>query len=132
MPNPSTPNLRELHDTIVRKAAETIFRKQKVVINPTGNEVVSVGDSYPDLVVYEVLSLKPFIARNEPSMVGEVEVEDHITDEMVAKWKKIANLGIDKLILIIPETTKDDAIKKTKDIEDKIEIHTYNEKLFIR
>jgi len=131
MPSPTTPNLRELHDTIVRKAAETIFRKQKVVINPTGNEVVSVGDSYPDLVVYEVLSLKPFIARGEPSIVGEVEVADHITEEMVAKWKKIARLDIDKLILVIPERIKDDAMKKTKDIEDKIEIHTYNEKLFI-
>ena len=131
MPSPTAPNLLELHDTIVRKAAETIFRKQKVVINPTGNEVISVGDSYPDLVVYEVLSLKPFITRHEPSMVGEVEVADHITEEMVAKWKKMARLDIDKLILIVPERIKDDAMQKTKDIEDKIEIHTYNEKLFI-
>lgn len=131
MANPTTSDLRELHDTIVRRAAETIFRKQKVVINPTGNEVVSVGDSYPDLVVYEVLNLKPFITRNEPSMAGEVEVEDHITEEMVVKWKKIASLDIDKLILIIPETAKDDAIKKIKDIEHKIEIHTYDEELVI-
>ena len=131
MPHPTTSNLRELHDTIVRKAAVTIFRKQKVVINPTDNKVVSVGDSYPDLVIYEVLSIKPFIASHEPSMVGEVEVEDHVTEEMVAKWKKIANLDIDKLILIVPESAKDAAIKKTKDMEDKIEVHTYNEELYI-
>jgi hypothetical protein len=131
MPHPTTSNLRELHDTIVSKAAETIFRKQKVVINPTDNKVVSVGDSYPDLVIYEVLSIKPFIASHEPSMVGEVEVEDHVTEEMVAKWKKIANLDIDKLVLIVPESVKDAVIKKTKDVEDKIEVHTYNEKLYI-
>jgi hypothetical protein len=123
--------LQELHDKIVRKAAETIFRKNKVIINLTENKVACVGDIYPDLVVYEVLSIKPFATRERPSIIGEVEVEDHITDEMLAKWEKMANLDIDKLILIIPEKVKNDVMTKLKDFEDKIEIRTYNDKLYI-
>jgi hypothetical protein len=127
----TAPNLQELHDKVVKKAAETIFRKNKVVINLTENKVASVGDIYPDLVVYEVLSTRPFIASDKPSIIGQVEVGDYITEEMLAKWEKMANLDIDKLILIIPEKVKNDAMAKIKDI-DKIEIRTYNEKLYIR
>jgi hypothetical protein len=125
------PKLQELHDKIVRKAAETIFRKNKVVINLAENKVTSVGGIYPDLVVYEVLSIKPFVASDRPSIIGEVEVEDCITEEMLAKWETMANLDIDKLILILPEKVKNDVMAKTKDIEDKIEIRTYDEKLHI-
>lgn len=122
---------QELHNKIVKKAAETVFRKNKVVINLVENKVVSVGGIFPDLVVYEVLSIKPFVASDKPSTIAEVEVEDCITEEMLVKWKTMANLDIDKLILIIPEKVKKDAIAKIKDIEDKIEIRTYDEKLYI-
>jgi hypothetical protein len=127
----TTSKLQELHDNTVRKAAETIFRKNKVVINLNENKVVSVEGIYPDLVVYEVLSIKPFAASNKPSIIGEVEVENCITEDMLAKWEQMANLDIDKLVLIIPEKMKNDAMVKIKNIVDKIEIRTYNEKLYI-
>ncbi len=123
--------LRELHDKIVKKAAETVFRKNKVVINLAENKVVNVRGVFPDLVVYEVLRIKPFLASDKPSIIGEVEVEDCITEEMLAKWEEMTNLDIDKLVLIIPEKVRKDVMAKITDIKDKIEIHTYNEKLYI-
>ncbi|MGZ8875984.1 MAG: hypothetical protein ACXW1F_05780, partial [Halobacteriota archaeon] len=106
MPTQSSSKAEKLHDEVVRKASETLFKKYKVVTNIMGNKVASIDQVYPDLLVYDVYSVKPFVSSDTPTMISEVVVEDEVTDELVAKWLPLKNLNVDRIVLILPEKTR--------------------------
>lgn len=120
-----------LHDKVVRKAAQTIFRKYKVVTNTKGNRVVSINDAYPDLVVYDVYSVKPFLASKTPTVISQVEVEADVTDELIAKWAELESLDVDRIVLILPKKTRSRAEDALKKLGPKFEFRFFDEDLHI-
>ncbi len=121
----------ELHDEVVRKASETLFKKYKVVTNIMGNKVASIDEVYPDLLVYDVYSVKPFVSSDTPTMISEVVVEDEITDELVAKWLPLKNLNVDRIVLILPEKTRSAANNKLQELGPKFELRFFDDDLHI-
>ena len=120
-----------LHDKVVRKAGETIFKKYKVVMNITGKNVASIANVYPDLLAYDVYSVKPFLASDTPTLISEVEVGAEITDELVAKWLQLKSLDIDRIVLILPENTRSRAEDTLKKLGPKFELHFFDKDLRI-
>jgi uncharacterized protein YjaG (DUF416 family) len=120
-----------LHDEVVKKAGETIFKKYKVVMNITGKNVASIDDVYPDLLAYDVYSVKPFLASDTPTLISEVEVEAKITDELIAKWLQLKSLDVDRIVLILPEKTRHKAEDARKKLGPKFELHFFDKDLRI-
>jgi hypothetical protein len=120
-----------LHDRVVKKAAQTVFRKYKVVTNTKTNRVVSIGGVYPDLVAYDVYSVKPFLASETPTLIAQVEVEAVATDELVAKWAELEHLDVDRIVLILPKEMKNRAEEALKKLGPKFELHFFDEDLHI-
>jgi hypothetical protein len=120
-----------LHDTVVRKAAETLFKKYKVVMNIKGNNVAGIDDLYPDLLAYDVYSVKPFLSSDTPTVISEVVLEDEITDELVAKWLLLKGLNVDRIVLILPEKTRSTASDALKELGPKFELRFFDEELHI-
>lgn len=131
MPTQSSSRTEKLHDEVVRKASETLFKKYKVVTNIMGNKVASIDDVYPDLLVYDVYSVKPFVSSDTPTMISEVVVEDEITDELVAKWLPLKNLNVDRIVLILPEKTKSAANDTLQELGPKFELRFFDDDLHI-
>jgi hypothetical protein len=127
----SGSKVETLHDAVVRKAAETLFKKYKVVMNIKGNNVAGIDDVYPDLLVYDVYSVKPFLSSDTPTVISEVIVEDEITDELVAKWLPFKSLNIDRIVLILPEKTRSTASDALKQLGPKFELRFFDENLCI-
>lgn len=126
------PNSAEkLHDAVVKKAAETIFKKYKVVMNVMGNKVASIGEVYPDLLAYEVFSVKPFLASDVPAIIGMVETENVINQKLLDKWAQLKNLDVDKIVLILPVQMRDHADVLQQDLGPKFELHFYDHELHI-
>jgi len=121
-----------IHDKLVKKAGETIFRKFKVVMNIMGNNVASIDDVYPDLIAYDVYSVKPFLASETPTLICEVEVGAEITDELVAKWLQLNSLDVDRIVLILPENTRSGAEDALKKLGPKFELRFFDKDLRIR
>jgi hypothetical protein len=120
-----------LHDRVVKKAAQTVFRKYKVVTNTKTNRVVSIGVVYPDLVAYDVYSVKPFLASETPTLISQVEVEAVATDELVAKWAELEPLDVDRIVLILPKEMKNRAEEALKKLGAKFELRFFDEDLNI-
>jgi hypothetical protein len=120
-----------LHDKVVRKAAQTIFRKYKVVINTKGNRVVSINEVYPDLVAYDVYSVRPFLASDTPTLISQVEVEADVTDELVVKWAELEKLDIDRIVLILPEKARSGTEHLLKKLGPKFDLRFFDEDLYI-
>jgi hypothetical protein len=131
MSTPSSSKAEKLHDEVVRKASETLFKKYKVVMNIMGNNIASIDDVFPDLLVYEVYSVKPFMSSDTPSIISEVVVEDEITDELVAKWLPLKNLNVDRIVLILPEKTRSAANNTLRELGPKFELHFFDKDLHI-
>jgi hypothetical protein len=131
MPTQSGSKAEKLHDEVVRKASETLFKKYKVVTNIMGNKVASIDEVYPDLLVYDVYSVKPFVSSDTPTMISEVVVEDEITDELVAKWLPLKNLNVDRIVLILPEKTRSAANNKLQELGPKFELRFFDDDLHI-
>jgi len=131
MSTPSITKAEKLHDDVVRIAAETLFKKNKVVMNIMGNRVASIDEVYPDLLVYDVYSVKPFMASDTPTAISEVVVEDEITDELVSKWLSLKNLNVDRIVLILPEKTRSAANDALNDLGSKFELHFFDNDLHI-
>lgn len=131
MSTPSASKAETLHDEVVRKAAETIFKKYKVVMNIMGNNVASIDDVYPDLLAYDVYSVKPFLSSDTPTVISEVVVEDEITDELVAKWLQLKSLDVDRIVLIVPEKTRSTANDALGELGPKFELHFFDKDLHI-
>ncbi len=131
MPEKGPNNAEKLHDAVVQKAAETIFRKYKVVMNIAGRKVASVDDIYPDILAYEVFSVKPFLASDSPALIGIVETEDATTQQLLDKWGRLRDLAVDKIVLILPDTVKEyvDALQRT--LGSKFEFHFFDRELHI-
>jgi hypothetical protein len=127
----STSKAEVLHDRLVEKAAQTIFRKYKVVTNTKGNRVVSISGVFPDLVAYEVYSVKPFLASETPTLISQVEVEADVADQLVAKWAELENLGVDRIVLILPKKTRNEAEDALKRLGRKFELRFFDEDLHI-
>jgi len=127
----SASQAQVLHDRIVRKAGETIFKKYKVVMNITGKNVASISNVYPDLLAYDVYSVKPFLASDTPALISEVEVGAEITDELVAKWLQLKTLDVDRIVLIMPEKTRSRAEDTLKKLGPKFELHFFDKDLRI-
>jgi hypothetical protein len=127
----STSKAEVLHDRVVEKAAQTIFKKYKVVTNTKGNRVVSISGVFPDLVAYEVYSVKPFLASETPTLISQVEVEADVTDQLVAKWAKLENLDVDRIVLILPKKTRNEAEDALKRLGPKFELRFFDEDLHI-
>ena len=117
----SASQAEALHDEVVRKAGETIFKKYKVVMNIMGKNVASIANVYPDLLAYDVYSVKPFLASDTPTLISEVEVGAEITDELVAKWLQLKSLDVDRIVLILPEKTRSKAEDTLKKLGPKFE-----------
>ncbi|MGA2883653.1 MAG: hypothetical protein ABSE80_00610 [Halobacteriota archaeon] len=120
-----------IHDELVKKAGKTIFKKYKVVMNIAGKNVASIDEVYPDLLAYDVYSVKPFLASDTPTLISEVEVGVEITDELIAKWLQLKSLDVDRIVLILPEKTRhktEDALKK---LGPKFELHFFDKDLRI-
>jgi hypothetical protein len=131
MSTPSASKAETLHDEVVRKAAETIFKKYKVVMNTMGKKVVSIGEVYPDLLAYDVYSVKPFLSSDTPTVISEVVVEDEITDELVAKWLQLKSLDVDRIVLILPEKTRSRANDTLEELGPKYELRFFDKDLHI-
>lgn|GEM_PF-229659 len=127
----SASKAEAIHDEVVKKAGETIFRKYKVILNITGKNVASIDDVYPDLLAYDVYSVKPFIASSTPTLISEVEVEAEITDELVAKWLELKSLDVDRIVLILPEKTRNGAEEVVKKLGPKFELRFFDKDLRI-
>jgi hypothetical protein len=125
MSTPSNSKSEKLHDEVVRKASETLFKKYKVVMNIMGNKIASIDEVYPDLLVYDVYSVKPFLSSDTPTMIAEVVVDDDITDELVAEWLPLKNLNVDRIVLILPEKTRNAANDALKELGPKFELHFF-------
>jgi hypothetical protein len=119
------------HDRVVKKAAQTVFRKYKVITNTKTNRVVSIGGVYPDLVAYDVYSVKPFLASETPTLISQVEVEAVATDELVAKWAELENLDVDRIVLILPKEMKNRAEEALKKLGPKFELRFFDEDMHI-
>jgi len=120
-----------LHDRMVTRAAQTIFRKYKVITNTKGNRVVSISGVYPDLVAYDVYSVKPFLASETPTLIAQVEVEADVTDELLARWAKLENLDVGRIVLILPKKTRNQAEDALKKLGTKFELRFFDEDLHI-
>ena len=131
MSTPSASKAETLHDEVVRKAAETIFKKYKVVMNIMGNPVASIDDVYPDLLAYDVYSVKPFLSSDRPTVISEVVVEDEITDELVAKWLQLKSLDVDRIVLILPEITRSKANDALGQLGPKFDLYFFDKDLHI-
>jgi hypothetical protein len=131
MSTPSSPKAEKLHNEVVRKASETLFKKYKVVTNIMGNKVASIDDVYPDLLVYDVYSVKPFVSSDTPTIISEVVVEDEITDELVAKWLSLKSLNVDRIVLILPEKTRSVANNTLQELGPKFELLFFDDDLHI-
>jgi len=131
MSTPSRSKAEKLHDEVVRKAAETLFKKYKVVMNIMGNNIASIDDMFPDMLVYDVYNVKPFVSSETPTIISEVVVEDEITDELVAKLLPLKNLSVDRIVLILPEKTKSAANDALKELGSKFELHFFDNDLHI-
>jgi hypothetical protein len=131
MSTPSASKAETLHNEVVRKAAETIFKKYKVVMNIMGNKVASIDDVYPDLLAYEVYSVKPFLSSDTPTVISEVAVEGEITDELVAKWLQLKSLDVDRIVLILPEKTRSRANDMLEQLGPKYELRFFDKDLHI-
>jgi hypothetical protein len=129
MSTPSSSKAETLHDEVVRKASATLFKKYKVVTNIMGNKVASIGEVYPDLLAYDVYSVKPFMASDIPTIIAEVVVEDEITDELVAKWLPLKNLNVDRIFLILPEKTRSTANDTLRELGPKFELRFFDDDL---
>lgn len=129
MSTPSSSKAETLHDEVVRKASTTLFKKYKVVTNIMGNKVASIGEVYPDLLAYDVYSVKPFMASDIPTIIAEVAVEDEITDELVAKWLPLKNLDVDRIFLILPKKTRSTANDTLKALGPKFEFRFFDDDL---
>jgi len=127
----SASQVEALHDEVVRKAGETIFKKYKVVMNIMGKNVASIANVYPDLLAYDVYSVKPFLASDTPTLISEVEVGAEITDELVAKWLQLKSLDVDRIVLILPEKTRSKAEDTLKKLGPKFELHFFDKDLRI-
>ena len=131
MPELSASTAETLHDQVVRKAGETLFKKYKVVMNLAGKNVASIGDVYPDLLAYDVYSVKPFLASDTPTLISEVEVAAEITDELIAKWLQLNSLDVDRIVLILPEKTRNRADEARKKLGPKFELRFFDKDLRI-
>jgi len=131
MSTPSVSKAETIHDEVVRKAAETIFKKYKVVKNIMGNKVASIDDVYPDLLAYEVYSVKPFLSSDTPTVISEVAVEGEITDDLLAKWLQLKSLDVDRIVLILPEKTRSKANDALQELGPKFELHFFDRELNI-
>jgi hypothetical protein len=131
MSTPTPSKAETLHDEVVRKAAETLFKKYKVVMNIMGNKVVSIDDVYPDLLAYDVYSVNPFLSSDTPTVISEVAVEDEITDELVEKWLQLKSLDVDRIVLILPEKTRNTANDALGDLGPKFELRFFDKELHI-
>jgi hypothetical protein len=131
MSTSSSPKAEKLHNEVVRKASETLFKKYKVVTNIMGNKVASIDDVYPDLLVYDVYSVKPFVSSDTPTIISEVVVEDEITDELVAKWLSLKSLNVDRIVLILPEKTRSVANNTLQELGPKFELLFFDDDLHI-
>ncbi len=120
-----------LHDLVVKKAAQTVFRKYKVVTNTKSNRVVSIGGVYPDLVAYDVYSVKPFVASETPTVISQVEVEAVATEELIAKCAEFERLDVDRIILILPKEMKNRAEDVLSELGSKFELRFFDEDLRI-
>ena len=120
-----------LHDRMVTRAAQTIFRKYKVITNTKGNRVVSISGVYPDLVAYDVYSVKPFLASETPTLIAQVEVEADVTDELLARWAQLENLDVGRIVLILPKKTRNQAEDALKKLGPKFELRFFDEDLHI-
>lgn len=127
----SASQAEALHDEVVRKAGETIFKKYKVVVNKMGKNVARIANVYPDLLAYDVYSVKPFLASDTPTLISEVEVGEEITDELVAKWLQLKSLDVDRIVLILPEKTRSKAEDTLKKLGPKFELHFFDKDLRI-
>ncbi|MGD0327439.1 MAG: hypothetical protein ABSB21_02270 [Halobacteriota archaeon] len=127
----SASQVEALHDEVVRKAGETIFKKYKVVMNIMGKNVASIANVYPDLLAYDVYSVKPFLASDTPTLISDVEVGAEITDELVAKWLQLQSLEVDRIVLILPEKTRSKAEDTLKKLGPKFELHFFDKDLRI-
>jgi len=127
----SASQVEALHDEVVRKAGETIFKKYKVVMNIMGKNVASIANVYPDLLAYDVYSVKPFVASDTPTLISDVEVGAEITDELVAKWLQLQSLEVDRIVLILPEKTRSKAEDTLKKLGPKFELHFFDKDLRI-
>ena len=126
-----TLKMEVLHDRMVTRAAQTIFRKYKVITNTKGNRVVSISGVYPDLVAYDVYSVKPFLASETPTLISQVEVEAAATDELVTKWAELEHLDVDRIVLILPKKTRNQAEDALKKLGTKFELRFFDEDLHI-
>jgi hypothetical protein len=131
MSTPSSSKAEKLHNEVVRKASETLFKKYKVVTNIMGNKVASIDDVYPDLLVYDVYSVKPFVSSDTPTIISEVVVEDEITDELVAKWLSLKSLNVDRIVLILPEKTRSVANNTLQELGPRFELLFFDDDLHI-
>jgi hypothetical protein len=131
MSTQSSSKSEKLHDEVVRKASETLFKKYKVVMNIMGNKIASIDEFYPDLLVYDVYSVKPFVSSDTPTIISEVGVEDEITDELVAKWLALKNLNVDRIVLILPEKTRSEANNTLRELGPKFELRFFDKDLHI-
>jgi hypothetical protein len=127
----STSKAEAIHDAVVKKAGETIFKKYKVVTNMMGKNVASIDDVYPDLLAYDVYSVKPFLASDTPTLISEVEVGVEITEELIAKWLRLKRLDVDRIVLILPEKTRNKAEDALKKLGPKFELHFFDNDLRI-
>ncbi|MDD1721142.1 MAG: hypothetical protein LUP95_04065 [Euryarchaeota archaeon] len=131
MPETGPKREEQLHDAVVKKAAETIFKKYKVVMNIAGNKVASIGEVFPDLLAYEVFSVKPFLASEIPALIGMVETESVISQKLLDKWAKLEDLDVDKIVLILPVEMRDQADVLLRDLGPKFELHFFDNELHI-
>ncbi len=131
MPEKGPKNAEKLHDAVVQKAAETIFRKYKVVMNIAGRKVASIDDIYPDILAYEVFSVKPFLASDSPALIGIVETDDAATQQLLDKWVQLRDLEVDKIVLILPDTVKESADALQRTLGSKFEFHFFDRELHI-
>ena len=131
MPKTSPKSEDQLRDAVVKKAAETIFRKYKVIMNTKGRRVAGIDDVYPDLLAYEVLSVKPFLSSDTPALIGIVETEDVITQRRLDRWAQLKDLAVDKIILILPFEMRRHTDVLRRDLGPKFELRFFDHELCI-
>ena len=83
-----------LHDWVIRKLQERYSRVYKEVhINPGEEQNYEVKGRYPDAVC---------VNYGQIVLVIEVETKETVTEQEVAEWKELSQLGV-QLVVLVPK-----------------------------
>ncbi|MCH7922730.1 MAG: hypothetical protein IH975_06845 [Nitrospinae bacterium] len=101
-PKERPPLSQNQHDTIIEIIEKSLREDYMVLSNPDKEKNISIRNTYPDLLIYDLSTLK---------IIGVVEVETNesvTSNEASSQWKTYSNLGY-PFYLCVPKELLQDA-----------------------